>query len=117
MVLSLALWPLQASSPVFNALEISYLKLAELLEAFWSGTSAHRPVSNINFALAFDSFITKLENTRTIWGAIRARRAGPSARSIELLRLIELLDNIGGAVVALRQLAALLPQTPQRAAI
>ena len=117
MVLSLALWPLQASSPVFNALEISYLKLAELLEAFWSGTSAHRPVSNINFALAFDSFITKLENTRTIWGAIRARRAGPSARSIELLRLVELLDRIGGSVVALRQLLGRLDESPRRAAI
>jgi uncharacterized membrane protein YccC len=117
MVLSLALWPLQASSPVFNALEISYLKLAELLEAFWSGTSADRPVSNINFALAFDSFITQLENTRTIWGAIRARRAGPSARSIELLRLVELLDRIGGSVVALRQLLGRLDESPRRAAI
>ena len=117
MLLSLALWPLQASSPVFNALEISYLKLAELLEAFWSGTSADRPVNNINFALAFDSYITQLENTRTIWGAIRARRAGPSARSIELLRLVELLDRIGGSVVALRQLLGRLDESPRRAAI
>jgi uncharacterized membrane protein YccC len=117
MLLSLALWPLQASSPVFNALEISYLKLAELLEAFWSGTSADRPVNNINFALAFDSFITQLENTRTIWGAIRARRAGPSARSIELLRLVELLDRIGGSVVALRQLLGRLDESPRRGAI
>jgi uncharacterized membrane protein YccC len=118
MLLSLALWPLQASSPVFNALEISYLKLAELLEAFWSGTSAgDRPVHNINFALAFDSFITQLENTRTIWGAIRARRDGPSARSIQLLRLIELLDRIGGSVVALRQLLGRLDENPRRVAI
>ena len=117
MALSLALWPLQTSTPVFKALEISYLKLAELLEAFWSGTSADRPVNNINFALAFDSFITQLENTRKIWGAIRARRAGPSARSIQLLRLIELLDRIGGAVVALRQLLGRLDENPRRAAI
>jgi uncharacterized membrane protein YccC len=117
MVLSLALWPLQTSTPVFKALEISYLKLAELLEAFWSGTSADRPVNNINFALAFDSFITQLENTRKIWGAIRARRAGPSARSIQLLRLIELLDRIGGSVVALRQLLGRLDENPRRAAI
>src|ERR1700730_12350270 len=117
MVLSLALWPLQTSTPVFKAPEISYLKLAELLEAFWSGTSADRPVNNINFALAFDSFITQLENTRKIWGAIRARRAGPSARSIQLLRLIELLDRIGGSVVALRQLLGRLDENPRRAAI
>src|SRR3981081_2505517 len=78
MLLSLALWPLQASSPVFNALEISYLKLAELLEAFWSGTSAgDRPVNNINFVLASDSFIPQLESPQTIGGAIRVRRAGP----------------------------------------
>jgi uncharacterized membrane protein YccC len=117
MALSLALWPLQTSTPVFKVLEISYLKLAELLEAFWSGTSADRPVNNINFALAFDSFITQLENTRKIWGAIRARRAGPSARSIQLLRLIELLDRIGGSVVALRQLLGRLDENPRRTAI
>jgi uncharacterized membrane protein YccC len=109
MLLSLALWPLHASSPVFNALAISYLKLAELLEAFWSGTIVgDRPVDNIGFALAFDSFITQLENTRTIWGAVRARRAGPSPRSLQLLRLIEALDLTGGSVVALRQLVSLL---------
>jgi len=118
MLLSLALWPLQSSSPVFNALEISYLKLAELLEAFWSGTTAgDRPVNNLSFALAFDSFITQLESARTIWGAIRARRAGPSARSIQLLRLIELLDRIGGTVVALRQLVSLFEEGPRRAEI
>jgi uncharacterized membrane protein YccC len=118
MSLSLALWPVQASSPVFNALEISYLKLAELLDAFWSGTSAaDRPVNNIGFALAFDSFITQLENTRTTWGAARARRAGPSARSIQLLRLIELLDRIGGSVVALRQFLGRLDESPSRATI
>jgi uncharacterized membrane protein YccC len=118
MSLSLALWPLQASSPVFEALEISYLKLAMLLEAFWSGTVAgDRPINNIGFALAFDSFITQLENTRRIWGAIRARRAGPSARSIQLLRLIELLDRMGGSVAALRQLVSLLEDSPRRAEI
>ena len=115
MSLSLALWPLQAASPVFKALEISYLKLAELLQAFWSGSSSgDRPVNNIGFALAFDSFITELETTRTIWGAIRARRAGPSARSVQLLHLIELLDRIGGSVVALRQLVTLLDGSPRR---
>jgi uncharacterized membrane protein YccC len=115
MVLSLALWPLQSASPVFDALEVSYLKLAELLEAFWSGSSIEgRPINNVSFALAFDSFITQLENTRTIWGAIRARRAGPSTRSIQLLRLIELLDRIGGSTVALRQLAGLLEESVHR---
>ncbi|HZC36503.1 MAG TPA: FUSC family membrane protein, partial [Chthoniobacterales bacterium] len=116
--LSLALWPLQAASPVFDALGTSYLKLAELLEGFWSGTSAdNRPISNVSFALAFDSFVTQLENTRAIWGAIRARRAGPSARSVQLLRLIELLDRIGGLVVALRQLTGRLEQGPNRSKI
>jgi uncharacterized membrane protein YccC len=118
MSLSLALWPLHAASPVFAALEISYLKLAELLEAFWSGSAAgDRPINNIGFALAFDSFITQLENARTTWGAIRARRAGPSARSIQLIRLIELLDRIGGSVAALRQLVGLLEESPRRAKI
>ncbi|HEX3444902.1 MAG TPA: FUSC family protein, partial [Chthoniobacterales bacterium] len=118
MSLSLALWPLQGSSPVFEALEISHLKLAGLLEAFWSGTAAgDKPINNLGFALAFDAFITQLENTRRIWGAIRARRAGPSARSIQLLRLIELLDRIGGSVAALRQLVSLLGEGPRRAEI
>lgn len=118
MLLSLSLWPLQAASPVFDALGISYLKLAELLEGFWSGTSAgDRPVNNISFALTFDSFITQLENTRTIWGAIRARRAGPSARSVQLLRLIELFDRIGGCVITLRQLISLLDGNPGRSEI
>jgi FUSC-like inner membrane protein yccS len=118
MALSLALWPLHASSPVFEALEINYLKLATLLEAFWSGTVAgDRPINNIGFALPFDSFITQLEKTRRIWGAIRARRAGPSARSIQLLRLIELLDRIGGSVAALRQLVSQLGEIPRRVEI
>jgi uncharacterized membrane protein YccC len=116
-LLSLALWPLQAASPVFEALEKSYLKLAELLDAFWSGSSSGgRPVNNLSFALAFDSFITELENTRRIWGAIRARRAGPSTRSVQLLHSIELLDRIGGSVVALRQLVIRLDES-QRAEI
>jgi uncharacterized membrane protein YccC len=85
---------------------------------FWSGTAAgDKPVNNISFALAFDSFITQLENTRRIWGAIRARRAGPSARSIQLLRLIELLDRIGGSVAALRQLVSQPGGNPRRAEI
>ncbi len=116
-LLSLALWPLQAASPVFEALQKSYLKLAELLDAFWSGSSSGgRPVNNLSFALAFDSFITELENTRRIWGAIRARRAGPSTRSVQLLHSIELLDRIGGSVVALRQLVIRLDES-QRAEI
>jgi uncharacterized membrane protein YccC len=118
ILLSLALWPLHASSPVFNSLATSYLKLADLLETFWSGSVAgDRPVANINFALAFDSFITQLENTRTIWGAVRARRAGPSPRSLQLLRLIEALDVIGGSVVALRQLVIRLGQNAHAAEV
>jgi uncharacterized membrane protein YccC len=118
MLLSLALWPLQAASPVFDAIATSYTKLAELLEAFWSGAPAgERPISNLGFALAFDSFITQLENARKIWGAIRARRAGPSARSVQLLRLIELLDSIGGSVLALRQKVSLIGQTAGRSEI
>jgi uncharacterized membrane protein YccC len=118
ILLSLALWPLHAASPLFDALETSYLKLAELLEGFWSGTPAgNRPVSNVSFALAYDSFITQLENTRSTWGAIRSRRAGPSARSLQLLRLIELLDRIGGLVIALRQLTGRLEESPNRSKI
>jgi uncharacterized membrane protein YccC len=118
ILLSLALWPLHSASPLFDALETSYLKLAELLEGFWLGKSAgNRPVSNVSFALAYDSFITQLENTRATWGAIRSRRAGPSARSLQLLRLIESLDRIGGLVIALRQLTGRLEESPNRSKI
>jgi uncharacterized membrane protein YccC len=118
ILLSLALWPLRASSPVFESVGTSYAKLAELLETFWSGAAANdRPVNNFGFALAFDSFITELEHTRTIWGAVRARRAGPSARSVQLLRLIEELDVAGASVVALRQLVSLLGDTARSSEI
>jgi uncharacterized membrane protein YgaE (UPF0421/DUF939 family) len=103
--LSVAFWPLHIFSPVFNQLSISYLRLAELLDVFWIGTASNgRTGNNLPFALAFDSFITQLETTRTTWGTIRAGRAGPSNRTVQLVRLIEAIDSAAGSVVALRQL-------------
>jgi uncharacterized membrane protein YccC len=104
LVLSLALWPLQAYAPLFQALSDSCLKLAGLAASIPSGAAApERPATNLQFAVAYDAFMGSLERTRNIWGAIRANRAGRTSRSLQLHALIEQLDDVAKTLVALRE--------------
>jgi uncharacterized membrane protein YccC len=104
LLLSLALWPLRPYSPLFEALSASCGKLADLADAFWSGAATpERAPTNLEFAVAYDAFISSLERSRNIWGAVRAHRAGPNLRSMQLLTLIEQLDDIARTLVTLRE--------------
>jgi uncharacterized membrane protein YccC len=104
LLLSLALWPLRAFSPLFEALSASCGKLADLAASFWSGApTAGRAPNNLDFAIAYDGFISSLDRSRSIWGAFRAHRAGPNLRSLQLLALLEQLDDIARILVTLRE--------------
>jgi uncharacterized membrane protein YccC len=105
LLLSLALWPLRPYSPLFQALSASFAKLADLARAFWSGApTRERSATNLQFAVAYDDFISSLERPRSMWGAVRARRAGPTLRSMQLLALIEQLDDVARTLVTLREI-------------
>ena len=104
LLLSLALWPLAPYTPILQALSASFARLADLAEAFWAGAAAPgRAPNNLDFAIAYDGVMTSLERSRTIWGAFRARRAGPTGRSMQLLTLIEELDDVARTLVTLRE--------------
>jgi uncharacterized membrane protein YccC len=108
LALSLALWPLRPFSPLFRALSVSCQKLANLAEAFWIGAATQdRSAANLEFAAAYDSLMNSLEQCRNIWGAVRARRGGPTMRSMQLLSLIEQVDDIARILVTLREVVNL----------
>ena len=111
--LSLALWPVRPFSPLFKALSASCTRLAVLADAFWSGAATPvRLPTNLEFAVAYDGFMSSLELSRGIWGAVRAGRAGPTSRSMQLLALIEQLDDIARTLVTLREEFNLIGQQP-----
>jgi uncharacterized membrane protein YccC len=104
LLLSLALWPLAPYAPILQALAASFIKLADLGATFWSGAAVPgRSPNNLDFAIAYDGVMTSLERSRFIWGAFRARRAGPTVRSMRLLALIEQLDDVARTLVTLRE--------------
>ncbi len=104
LLLSLALWPLAPFAPVFQSLSASFARLADLGATFWLGAAAPgRSPNNLPFAMAYDGVMTSLERSRSIWGAFRARRAGPTLRSLRLLALIEQLDDVARTLVTLRE--------------
>lgn len=108
LLLCLALWPLRAYSPIFQALATGCARLANLADAFWLGAATiERPAINFQFATAYDGLMTSLERCRNIWGALRARRAGPTTRSMQLLLLIEQLDDLGRTLIAFREMVNL----------
>ena len=108
LVLCLALWPLKPFAPLFSALSTSCLKLADLADSFWLGThAAGGAVTNLEFAIAYDALMNSLEPCRSIWGAVRARRGGPTMRSMQLLTLIEQVDDVARTLVALREVVNL----------
>ncbi|HEY0790945.1 MAG TPA: FUSC family protein [Chthoniobacterales bacterium] len=113
LVLSLALWPLRAYTPLFQAVSTGASRLAELADAFWVGAATVKnPATNLRFAMAYDGLMGSLERSRDIWGAIRARRAGATTRSMQMLLLIEQLDDLGRTLVTLRQIVNLVGQEP-----
>jgi len=104
LLLSLALWPLAPYAPILQALSASFTRLADLGATFWSGAAVPgRSPNNLAFAIAYDGVMTSLERSRSIWGAFRARRAGPTVRSMRLLALIEQLDDVARTLVTLRE--------------
>jgi uncharacterized membrane protein YccC len=104
LLLTLALWPLAPYTPILQALSASFARLADLGAAFWVGAAATgRSANNLDFAIAYDGVMTSLERSRIIWGAFRARRAGPNGRSMQLLALIEELDDVARTLVTLRE--------------
>jgi uncharacterized membrane protein YccC len=106
--LSLALWPLKPFSPLFRALSASCLKLANLADTFWIGAATQdRFATNFEFAAAYGALMDSLEQCRKIWGAVRARRGGPTMRSMQLLSLIEQVDDIARIIVTLREVVNL----------
>lgn len=111
LLLSLALWPLKPYSPLFQALSASFATVADLAAAFWSGAATtERSATNLRFAVAYDDFTNSLERPRSMWGAVRARRAGPTLRSMQLLALIEQLDDVARTLVTLREIINLVGQ-------
>ncbi len=56
--------------------------------------------------------MSSLERSRGIWGAVRAGRAGPTSRSMQLLALIEQLDDVARTLVTLREELNLIGQQP-----
>src|SRR6516162_6009488 len=108
LALCLALWPLKPFAPLFRALSTSCLKLANLADSFWLGTPVvGSAATNLQFALAYDALMNSLEPCRSIWGAVRARRGGPTMRSMQLLTLIEQVDDVARTLVALREVVNL----------
>jgi uncharacterized membrane protein YccC len=104
LLLSLALWPLAPYAPILQALAASFGRLADLSTSFWSGAAEpERAANNLDFAIAYDEVMRSLERSRAIWGAFRARRAGPTVRSLRLLALIEELDDVARTLVTLRE--------------
>jgi hypothetical protein len=102
-ILILALWPVRAFLPLFRTISKSTDRLGDLVDSVWFGApKSGSGASNLQVALAYDGLVTSIEESRKIWGAVRARRAGPSLRSIQLLDLIENLDNAGKTVIAFR---------------
>jgi uncharacterized membrane protein YccC len=110
-ILILALWPVRAFLPLFRTISKSADRLGDLLDSVWFGVpKSGYGASNLQVALAYDALLTSIEESRKIWGAVRARRAGPSLRSIQLLDLIENLDSAGKTVIAFRGLLNLVGQ-------
>src|SRR5262250_425951 len=79
LLICLALWPLKPFSPLFRALSVSCIKLADLADSFWLGAPTEdRSATNLQFAVAYDALMNSLEQCRKIWGAVRSRRGGPT---------------------------------------
>jgi uncharacterized membrane protein YccC len=104
--LSLALWPLHAFTPVIEAVGECYTRLGALLEAacsFQLSNSADGTTIQDQFPPRYEALLGSLEKARKVWTAIRVGRAGPSARSSQLLALIENAAQLSSVAVAIHE--------------
>jgi uncharacterized membrane protein YccC len=104
--LSLALWPLHAFTPVIEAVGECYTRLGALLEAACSlqlSNSADGTTIQDQFPPRYEALLGSLEKARKVWTAIRVGRAGPSARSSQLLALIENAAQLSSVAVAIHE--------------
>ncbi|MBV9391142.1 MAG: FUSC family protein, partial [Verrucomicrobia bacterium] len=109
IILSIALWPIRAHSPVFTAAGKCLARLGSMSESFWIGAATvRRPARNLDFALAYDRLVTSINQARQMWGMVRARRGGPTTRGILLLSIIEMIDDIARTLVTLREVINLI---------
>jgi uncharacterized membrane protein YccC len=118
--LSLALWPLHAFTPVIEAVARCYEILAGLLEAacsFPDDGPVDEPSTKDPFPNRFETLLGSLENARKIWTAVRLERAGWSARSSQLLALIENAAQLSSASVALHEQMLLVRTHPRFAEV
>jgi uncharacterized membrane protein YccC len=114
--LSLALWPLHAFTPVIEAVSQCYTNLADLLEAACSvdrTDSGAEDSTQDPFPNRFEALVVALEQARKVWTAIRVGRAGPSARSSQLLALIENAAQLSSLAVALHEQMLLVRTHPR----
>ncbi|MBV8585722.1 MAG: FUSC family protein [Verrucomicrobia bacterium] len=103
MTLCLGLWIVHPFAPIFAALAESYEKLAQLAHDTWQGFDEAKGVSaNLKFALDYEECVAKITHAREVWGAVRARRLGPSARSVLLITLIEDAELVAAALLGFR---------------
>jgi uncharacterized membrane protein YccC len=114
--LSLALWPLHAFTPVIEAVSQCYTNLADLLEAACPvdrTDSDDEGSTQDPFPNRFEALMVALEKARKVWTAIRVGRAGPSARSSQLLALIENAAQLSSVAVALHEQMLLVRTHPR----
>ena len=76
-------------------------------------TPSMRPQQKIRFRNRFEALMVALEKARKIWTAIRVGRAGPSARSSQLLALIENAAQLSSVAVALHEQMLLVRTHPR----
>jgi uncharacterized membrane protein YccC len=118
--LSLALWPLHVFTPVIQAVGECYTHLAALLEAacsFQLSYPVDEPKIQDPFPHRFEVLLGSLEKARKIWTAVRVGRAGPSARSSQLLALIENAAQLSNVAVALHEQMVYVSTHPKFAAV
>jgi uncharacterized membrane protein YccC len=118
--LSLALWPLHAFTPVIQAVARCYETLAGLLEAacsFEGSDPVDETLTKDPFPNRFEAMLVSLETARKIWTAVRVERAGWSARSSQLLALIENAAQLSSVAVALHEQMLLVRTHPRFADI
>ena len=114
MVLSLGLWVLHPYQPVLQAVAESYLTLTRFIQLATSKLHLAKSSQqwSENFAQAYDVVINRLKMSRLVWAGVRIGRQGASRRGVQLLILLEDLDRIANAVVALTEILEIASSHP-----
>ena len=107
MILSLALWPLRANSPIFRAVTNIYERLALFLESgvrHVAAQGATDPAIEEAFTQMYDDLVVQIDAARSTWAETRAQRSGASRRGIQLLILIESASQMANSIVSIVEL-------------